>query len=301
MQENTKGVLYAGGAYLLWGLLPTYWRSVDTFNSYEILFHRVIWSAVFMVILIVALKKWSIFKTDTKALFHRKKELIALIVASVVIMVNWGIFIWAINNHHVLQASLGYYINPLMSIALGFIFMKERFNLLETFAIIFAAIGVLYMTMSSGTFPLISIILALSFALYGLMKKFVNIDAIYSIALETIISLPVAIVGLILLARQGEQHFGMNHTSFLILFAGVATAVPLIMFTAGAKRIPLSLIGFLQYISPTLILLQGVFLFGESFSMTDLLTFFCIWTGLILYSYSKYMQFKTMKRKKLLS
>lgn len=301
MQENTKGVLYAGGAYLLWGLLPTYWRSVDTFNPYEILFHRVIWSAVFMVILIVALKKWSTFKTDTKALFHRKKELIALIVASVVIMVNWGIFIWAINNHHVLQASLGYYINPLMSIALGFIFMKERFNLLETFAIIFAAIGVLYMTMSSGTFPLLSIILALSFALYGLMKKFVNIDAIYSIALETIISLPVAIVGLILLAKQGEQHFGMNHTSFLILFAGVATAVPLIMFTAGAKRIPLSLIGFLQYISPTLILLQGVFLFGESFSMTDLLTFFCIWTGLILYSYSKYMQFKTMKRKKLLS
>lgn len=301
MQENTKGVLYAGGAYLLWGLLPTYWRSVDSFNSYEILFHRVIWSAVFMVILIVALKKWSTFKTDMKALFHRKKELIALIVASVVIMVNWGIFIWAINNHHVLQASLGYYINPLMSIALGFIFMKERFNLLETFAIIFAAIGVLYMTMSSGTFPLLSIILALSFALYGLMKKFVNIDAIYSIALETIISLPVAIVGLILLAKQGEQHFGMNHTSFLILFAGVATAVPLIMFTAGAKRIPLSLIGFLQYISPTLILLQGVFLFGESFSMTDLLTFFCIWTGLILYSYSKYMQFKTMKRKKLLS
>lgn len=301
MQENTKGVLYAGGAYLLWGLLPTYWRSVDTFHPYEILFHRVIWSAVFMVILIVSLKKWGTFKTDTKALFYRKKELIALIVASVVIMVNWGIFIWAINNHHVLQASLGYYINPLMSIALGFIFIKERFNLLETFAIIFAAIGVLYMTISSGTFPLISIILAMSFALYGLMKKFVNIDAIYSIALETIISLPVAIVGLILLARQGEQHFGMNHTSFLILFAGVATAVPLIMFTAGAKRIPLSLIGFLQYISPTLILLQGVFLFGESFSMTDLLTFFCIWAGLVLYSYSKYMQFKTVKRKKLLS
>lgn len=301
MQENTKGVLYAGGAYLLWGLLPTYWRSVNTFNPYEILFHRVIWSAVFMVILIVALKKWSTFKTDTKALFNRKKELIALIIASIVIMVNWGIFIWAINNHHVLQASLGYYINPLMSIALGFIFMKERFNILETFAIIFAAIGVFYMTISSGTFPLISIILAMSFALYGLMKKFVNIDAIYSIALETIISLPVAMLGLFLLARQGEQNFGMNHTSFLILFAGVATAVPLIMFTAGAKRIPLSLIGFLQYISPTLILLQGVFLFGESFSMTDLITFFCIWTGLILYSYSKYMQFKTMKRKKLLS
>ncbi|WP_414049198.1 EamA family transporter RarD [Macrococcus animalis] len=299
MQDNTKGILYAGSAYLLWGLLPTYWRSVDAFNPYEILFHRVLWSAFFMVILIVVLKKKSSFVTDTKALFNRKKELSALILASIVIMVNWGIFIWAINNHHVLQASLGYYINPLMSIALGFIFMKERFNGLEIIAIILAAIGVLFMTVSSGTFPLISIVLAASFALYGLMKKYVNIDAIYSIALETIITLPLALLGIGYLSQQGENHFGINQTSFLILFAGVATAVPLIMFTAGARRIPLSLIGFLQYISPTLILLQGVFLFGEDFTMTDFITFFCIWAGLILYSYSKYIQYKKIIRKKI--
>ncbi|MGK0554127.1 EamA family transporter RarD [Macrococcus capreoli] len=300
MQENSKGILYAGGAYFLWGILPTYWRSVNTFNPYEILFHRVLWSAIFMVVLIVLLKKWPQFIADTRSLIGRKKELIALIAASLVIMVNWGIFIWAINNHHVLQASLGYYINPLMSIALGFIFMKERFNTLEILAIVLAAIGVLFMTLSSGTFPFISIVLAASFALYGLMKKYVNIDAIYSIALETIITLPLALIGIGYLAQLGENHFGANHTSFLILFAGVATAVPLILFTAGAKRIPLSLIGFLQYISPTLILLQGVFLFGEHFSATDFITFLCIWSGLILYSYSKYIQFKAMKRKQLL-
>lgn len=300
MQENTKGIFYAGGAYLLWGLLPTYWRSVNAFNPYEILFHRVLWSAIFMVILIVVLKKKATFIADSKALFKRKKELLALLLASIVIMVNWGIFIWAINNHHVLQASLGYYINPLMSIALGFIFMKERFNALEILAILLAAVGVLFMTVSSGTFPLISIILAASFALYGLMKKYVNIDAIYSIALETLITLPIALIGIGYLARQGENHFGINHTSFLILFAGIATAIPLIMFTAGAKRIPLSLIGFLQYISPTLILLQGVFLFGEAFTLIDFITFFCIWLGLVLYSYSKYVQFNAMKRKKLL-
>ncbi|MCE4957289.1 EamA family transporter RarD [Macrococcoides caseolyticum] len=296
MQENTKGTLYAAGAYLLWGLLPTYWRSVDTFNPYEILFHRVLWSAVFMVILIIGLKKWPVFIADTKALFSRKKEAIALICASLVIMINWGIFIWAINHHHVLQASLGYYINPLMSIALGFIFMKERFNRLELFAIVAAAIGVLFMTLSSGTFPYISIVLAASFAIYGLMKKYVQIDAIYSIALETIITLPISLIGIGILTQQGEQHFGINTTSFLILFAGIATAVPLILFTAGAKRIPLSLIGFLQYISPTLILLQGIFLFGESFDMQDLITFVCIWLGLILYSYSKFVQFRKLKR-----
>lgn len=295
MQENTKGVLYAAGSYLLWGLLPTYWRAVDAFNPYEILFHRVLWSAVFMVILIIGLKKWPAFVKSAKAIMARKKELLALIIASFVILVNWGIFIWAINNHHVLQASLGYYINPLMSIALGFLFMKERFNKLELFAIILACIGVVYMTLGAGTFPLISIILAMSFALYGLMKKYVQLDALYSIALETIITLPFALLGLYYLSTQGENHFGANQASFLILFAGVATAVPLILFTAGAKRIPLSLIGFLQYISPTLILIQGVFLFGEAFTLHDFFTFLCIWSGLILYSYSKYIQFKTRK------
>lgn len=296
MQENTKGILYAGGAYLLWGLLPTYWRSVNAYNPYEILFHRVLWSVVFMLILIIAMKKWSRFTTDTKRLFERKKELIALIIASLVVMVNWGIFIWAINNNHVLQASLGYYINPLMSIALGFFFMKERFTKVEVIAIVLAAIGVLYMTVSSGTFPFVSIILAASFALYGLMKKYVHIDAIYSIALETIITLPIALIGIGVLTEQGHNHFGMNHASFLILFSGAATAIPLILFTAGAKRIPLSMIGFLQYISPTLILLQGVFLFGEPFSMTEFITFAFIWSGLIIYSYSKYRQFRAIKR-----
>lgn len=295
MQENTKGVLYAAGSYLLWGLLPTYWRAVDAFNPYEILFHRVLWSAVFMVILIIGLKKWPAFVKATKAIMARKKELFALIIASFVILVNWGIFIWAINNHHVLQASLGYYINPLMSIALGYLFMKERFNKLELFAIILACIGVVYMTLGAGTFPLISIILAMSFALYGLMKKYVQLDALYSIALETMITLPFALLGLYYLSTQGENHFGANQASFLILFAGVATAVPLILFTAGAKRIPLSLIGFLQYISPTLILMQGVFLFGEAFTLHDFFTFLCIWSGLILYSYSKYIQFKARK------
>lgn len=296
MQENTKGILYAGGAYLLWGLLPTYWRSVNAYNPYEILFHRVLWSVVFMLILIIAMKKWSRFTTDTKRLFERKKELIALIIASLVVMVNWGIFIWAINNNHVLQASLGYYINPLMSIALGFFFMKERFTKVEVIAIVLAAIGVLYMTVSSGTFPFVSIILAASFALYGLMKKYVHIDAIYSIALETIITLPIALIGIGVLTEQGHNHFGMNHASFLILFSGAATAIPLILFTAGAKRIPLLMIGFLQYISPTLILLQGVFLFGEPFSMTEFITFAFIWSGLIIYSYSKYRQFRAIKR-----
>ncbi|UBH15744.1 EamA family transporter RarD [Macrococcus armenti] len=292
MDNSQKGVLYTASAYLLWGILPSYWRAVGSFNDYEILFHRIVWSFVFMVILLAFTKKLSPLIQETKALYTRKREFIALIVASLVITVNWGIFIWAVNNHHVLQASLGYYINPLMSIALGFIFLKERFTKTETIAIALATLGVLYMTITIGTFPIVSIALALSFALYGLMKKVVNINAVYSIALETLITLPIACLGIALLTSQHKTYFGMNFESFLILFAGVATAIPLILFSAGAKRIPLSLIGLLQYISPTLILLQGVFMFSEPFTTTNAITFICIWSGLAIYSFSKWMGYK---------
>lgn len=299
MDNTQKGVLYTALAYLLWGILPSYWRAVSSFNDYEILFHRIIWSFFFMIIVLAVTKKLSPLVEETKSLFKRKREFIALIIASIVITFNWGIFIWAVNNNHVLQASLGYYINPLMSIALGFIFLKERFTRTETLAILLATIGVLYMTFSVGTFPFVSVTLALSFALYGLMKKVANINALYSITLETFFILPIAFLGVAILTAQQKTYFGINFESFLILFAGIATAIPLILFSAGAKRIPLSLVGLLQYISPTLILLQGVFMFGEPFTLTHAITFICIWSGLIIYSLSKWMHYKKSRKIKL--
>lgn len=296
MSEQQKGILYAAGSYIIWGILPLYWKLIDSINSYEILAHRIIWSVVFMVLLVVFLGRTSEFKIQTRRLFSEPKQALSLFIAALVIAMNWGLFIWAVSNDHVMQASLGYYINPLMSVLLGLIFMKERFTKVEWTAIALAAAGVFYMTLSLGVFPYISVLLAASFAVYGLLKKNIRIDAIYTILLECLFTLPFALIGLIYLKNVNMSHFGMNQDSFMLLFSGVLTAIPLILFTAGARRIPLSLIGFLQYIGPTLMLIQSVFLFNEPFTITHLVTFGLIWTGLILYSISKIMTYRRQKR-----
>ncbi|UTH14823.1 EamA family transporter RarD [Macrococcus equipercicus] len=296
MSEQQKGIIFAATSYLLWGILPFYWRLIGGIGAYEILAHRIIWSFVFMVILIVALGKTTALKVQTLQLLTNKKTAISLFVAGVVIAFNWGLFIWAVANHHVLQASLGYYINPLMSILLGMIFMKERFSRVEWTAIILAALGVLYMALSIGEIPYISLLLAVSFALYGLIKKNVKMDAMFTILLECLATLPFALAGIWYLKAVGMSSFGYNKDSGILLFSGILTAIPLILFTAGARRIPLSLIGFLQYIAPTLMFIQGVFLYNEAFSMTHLVTFACIWLGLIIYSCAKYQQYRTQRR-----
>ncbi|TDM07877.1 EamA family transporter RarD [Macrococcus lamae] len=297
MSEQQKGIIFAANSYFLWGILPFYWRLIDDINAYEILAHRIIWSFVFMVILIIILGKTRVFKEQTIQLLKNKKEAVSLFVAGIVIAFNWGLFIWAVANHHVLQASLGYYINPLMSILLGMIFMKERFSKMEWTAIILAAIGVLYMTLSIGEVPYISLLLAISFALYGLIKKNVHMDAIFTILLECLATLPLALIGLWYLKSIDMSNFGYNIDSGILLFSGILTAIPLILFTAGATRIPLSLIGFLQYIAPTLMFIQGVFLYNEEFSTDNLITFAFIWAGLIIYSYTKYQQYRIQRRK----
>ncbi|TDL96611.1 EamA family transporter RarD [Macrococcus carouselicus] len=292
MSEQQKGILYAAGSYVIWGVLPLYWKFIDDINPYEILAHRIIWSLVFMILLVIFLRKTNELIVQTKRLFSEPKQAISLFVAALVITVNWGLFIWAVSEGHIMQASLGYYINPLMSILLGLFFMKERFTKVEWTAIALAAAGVFFMTISLGVFPYISVMLATSFAIYGLLKKNVRIDAIYTILLECLFTLPFALIGLVYLKSMDMSNYGMNQDSFLLLFSGALTAIPLILFTAGARRIPLSLIGFLQYIGPTLMLIQSVFLFHEKFTTTHLVTFGLIWTGLILYSVSKIMAYR---------
>lgn len=295
MSEEKKGILYAAAAYFMWGVLPMYWKLVQDFNPYESLFHRIIWSFVFVILLVVVTNKITHFKNAWRYLMSHPKESLLLTLASIVITFNWGIFIYAVHSGHVLQASLGYYINPLMSIALGFLVLKERFNKLETFAIFLVAIGVFYMTFSIGEFPAISFVLALSFALYGLIKKFVHLDALMSILFETMITLPFALLAIFYMTSQHQTHFLHANDSYILLLSGIITAVPLICFSAGAKRISLSIIGLLQYIGPTLMLLQGVFLYHETFSTTHLVTFMCIWIGLVAFSYSKVTQFRKMR------
>ena len=232
------------------------------------------------------------FQRDMNQLLGKPIQLLAIVVAGYVITLNWGTFIWAVTNGHVLQTSLGYYINPLVSILLALIFLKERFNKFEWLAILFAFIGVLYMTLKIGEFPIVSIILALCFGTYGLLKKVVHIDAISSITIECIVTAPAGLIYVIYLWQQHQMSFGLNMSSFWLLFSGAITAIPLILFSAGAKRIPLSLIGFLQYVGPTIMFVLGIFVFKEPFSIDQLITFIFIWTGIVLYSLSQYIKLK---------
>lgn len=297
MSENKKGILLAGLAYTIWGVLPLYWNLVDEISPFEILAHRVLWSVVFMLILLTVTRQLKMFKNATTKLFKNKKMLIAIIAAGYIITLNWGTFIWAVNNHHVLQASLGYYINPLVSILFAFIFLGERFSIAQWVAILLAFIGVLFMTFQVGEFPTVSILLAVSFALYGLIKKVVDIDAFSSITIECIVTLPAALIYIYYLSETNNITFGMNTSSAWLLLAGVVTATPLVLFSAGARKIPLSLTGFLQYIAPTIMFFLGIFLLNEHFDINQFITFIFIWISIIIYSYSKYVEMKKNRRK----
>ncbi|MCC2082307.1 EamA family transporter RarD [Staphylococcus capitis] len=291
--EYKKGIFFALGAYVLWGILPIYWELIDHIGAFEILAFRIIFSMIFMILLlVVGRKQREAFLRDVNQLFTHPVQLVAIIVAGYVITINWGTFIWAVTNGHVLQSSLGYYINPLVSIVLALIFLKERFNKFEWLAIIFALIGVLYMTIKIGEFPFVSIMLALSFGVYGLLKKIVHIDAISSIAIECIVTAPAGIIYVIYLWQQHHMTFGFNMSSFWLVFSGAVTAIPLILLSAGAKRIPLSLTGFIQYVGPTIMFILGIFVFKEKFDVHQLITFIFIWIGIILYSISQYMNIK---------
>ncbi|MGW8023014.1 EamA family transporter RarD [Staphylococcus xylosus] len=293
--EFKKGIFFAFGAYFLWGILPIYWGLIDDIGAFEILAFRIVLSMIFMLFIVVLTKNTEPFKRDIQRLFTNPIQLIAIIAAGYVITINWGTFIWAVTNGHVLQSSLGYYINPLVSILLALIFLKERFNKLEWIAIGLAVVGVLYMTLKIGVFPGISLLLAGSFGIYGLIKKLIPIDAISSITIECIVTAPAGFIYLWYIWHHGGLTFGMNVSSFWLLFSGAVTAVPLILFSAGARRIPLSLTGFIQYIGPTLMFLIGIFLFKEPFDLDQLITFVFIWIGIIIYSISQYVKIKKDK------
>lgn len=294
--EFKKGILFALGAHFLWGILPMYWRLIGGISAFEILAYRIVLSMIFMLLLIFIIKKTEALKTDLHQLVTHPIQLIAIIIAGYVITINWGTFIWAVTNGHVLQSSLGYYINPLVSILLAFIFLKERFNKFESLAILFAAIGVLYMTIRVGEFPLISLLLAFSFGIYGLLKKLVPIEAMSSITIECIVTAPAGFIYLVYLWQTQQITSGINMATFWLLFSGAVTAVPLILFSAGAKRIPLSLTGFIQYVSPTIMFFLGIFVFKEAFDVHQFITFIFIWLGIILYSISQYVKMKNKVR-----
>lgn len=299
VDENKLGVIYTTISYILWGFLPIYWKLVQQVPAGEILAHRIIWSFVFMLAIIMVLRKWQGLGRELVKIFRNKKILVGISIASVVISTNWLLYIWAVNSDHVIQASLGYYINPLISILLGMLVLKEKLNIWQIISFLLAGLGVIYLTVNFGVFPWLSILLALSFGLYGLLKKMVDISPMFGLTIETMIVSPIAII--YLASRPSTANVSVagifSPTALLLFGAGVATAVPLLLFASGAKRIPLSMVGFLQYIAPTIMLIIGVFLYDEVFTSAHLVSFILIWTALAIYTLSRTKWFQRKETK----
>lgn len=288
-----QGYWYAIVAYIAWGLLPIYWKIFSKISAWEILSQRIIWSVVFVVILVLASKKWNSIK---KAVPNWNSR-IRIIISSLLIASNWTIYIWAVNNGHMIEASLGYYINPLVSVLLGVFFLGERLKPLQWGAMGVALIGVLILTINYGQFPWIALSLAITFGLYGLAKKKIHAEPLAGLTLETIVVLPLALLYLMIFQHGGKAWFVLSWWQLIaLLLAGVATALPLLWFAEAAKRLPLSIMGFFQYLAPTITLLLGLFLYQESFSEIDLISFSCIWIAIVIYS-SQMIQKKTPQQR----
>ncbi|RPF54000.1 EamA family transporter RarD [Aquisalibacillus elongatus] len=296
MSEERLGTIYTASAYILWGILPLYWKLVEHVSAWEILAHRIVWSFIIMMIIIWFLRRWSLFVEEWRDIFVYRKKLFGITAAGIVISLNWVIFIWAVNSDRVLDASLGYYINPLISILFGFIFLQERFSKIQWVAIALAFAGVFYMTYNFGSVPWAALGMAITFGLYGLLKKTVDLNAIFGLAIETLIVMPIALIYIFYLEFEGAGAMGFSLEGLILMGTGLATAIPLLLFGQGAKRIPLSLVGFLQYFAPTIMLILGVFLFDEAFTEVHAITFTLIWLGLVLYSYERFQQLRKMKR-----
>ena len=289
-QSFSKGVLFAVFAYLIWGILPLYWKLLVAIPPYHILSFRIIFSMVFVVLILFWGKKTSWLK------FYRdKRKAILLTLAGLTISSNWGLYIWAINTGHTIEASLGYYINPLISIALGLCFFREKLKPLQTVAFCLAFAGVSILTIFTGKLPWVSLALALTFGLYGMLKKTVHLSSLESLAVETLISSPLGVL-LLFIAFDAGGNIGFPdphalsyfrglplHTLLALPLVGVVSSVPLYLFSQGAKMLPLSTLGFCQFISPTLAFLTGIFIFRESFPVRNFIAFGFIWAAVIAY------------------
>lgn len=277
-----RGVVYGVSAYAMWGVLPIYWKALHSVPAIQILAHRMVWSLLFCLLILVATRNWSWLSV---ALRDRRTAL-TFLGAAALLSVNWFTYIWAINAGFIVESSLGYFINPLVSVLIGVIVLHERLRPWQWAAIGLAFAGVLYLTVAYGALPWIALTLAFTFAFYGLLKKQVRVGAVESMAAETAIMSIPALLFLLWLASQGRGALGHDGAAInaLLIGAGAATAIPLIFFAAAAQRIPLSLVGILQYIAPTLQFLIGVFVYHEAFGRTRLIGFSIIWAALLIYT-----------------
>lgn len=276
------GILSAASAFLCWGLFPLYFHAIGEVPPLQILAHRMLWSLLFLVIVLAVRKQWAWL-----AVVRQPRVFGSFVASAVLLSVNWLIYIWAVNNNHVIEASLGYFINPLVNISLGYLLLKERLRPAQCMAIAVAALGVAWLTWQAGTVPWIALALAVSFGGYGLLRKTAALGALEGLSFETMVLFPVAAAYVVWLTVHGQNAFintESTSTQLLLMAAGPITAIPLLLFASGARQIPLSVLGLLQYLSPTLQFLLGVWLFHEPFTPDRLVGFVLIWAALALFA-----------------
>jgi chloramphenicol-sensitive protein RarD len=281
MSRYQTGLLYGFGAYLLWGLLPLYWKLVEEAGAFEILAHRGIWSLVLCIFLLVVRKQIKSAFQMVKA----RRTLALLFLASGVLMLNWGVFIWAVTVDRVVDAALGYYITPLINVSLGVFLLHERLRVLQKVAVSLAAVGVLVLTLGYGAVPWVALVLSTSWACYSLIKKKLHLGALETLTMEALFAFLPNLVYLIIIERAGTAVFGKDSgLTILLLGAGFATVAPLLLFNGSTTRLPLSTVGLLQYLTPTMMFIIGVFINNEDMAPTKLLGFAFIWSALAFLS-----------------
>lgn len=282
-REQKIGGAFAATAYTLWGIAPLYFKQIDQVPATEILLHRIVWSFALLALVLTLLKQWP----KVVAVLQKPKMMLAMLGTALLLAGNWGLFIWAVNNHHMLDASLGYYINPLLNILLGMLFLGERLRPAQWAAVGLAFAGVVLQLIHFGSLPWIALVLAGSFALYGLFRKKLATDAIGGLFIESLLLMPLALLYWSQFANSPYADLTQNPLSLnlWLVAAGVVTTVPLLCFIAAAKRLQLSTMGFFQYIGPSFMFIFGVFLYNEPLDPSKLLTFGFIWTALCLYSF----------------
>ena len=287
------GMFYAIAAYTMWGIAPLYFKQITEVPPTDILMHRVIWSALLLCVLLVVLKQIG----KMKAIFASKKLMLSLAAASVLLGANWLLFIWAINSNYMLEASLGYYINPIINVFLGRLILQERLRPLQKFAVFLAIAGVVNIIVAHGTLPWIALTLACTFSVYGLIRKQIPVEPMPGLFMETLVLLPFAILYWAMFA--GEQSNMLTNDWELngwLLAAGVVTTMPLLAFNAAAKRILFTTLGLFQYIGPTLMFILAVWLYQEPLESARLTTFALVWVGLLLFSIDAWRGFRKQRK-----
>jgi len=289
-----RGILSAVGAYLLWGILPVYWKLIDTIPAIETLGHRMVWSLVFVVAILTVQRRWE----WVRAVRNQPRKYLIFLLSAVILACNWFTYIYAMNTGNIVEASLGYFINPLVSVLLGVIFLRERLRPWQIVAVSIAGIGVFYLTFQYGDFPWIALTLALTFGFYGLIRKTAPLGSLTGLTVEMSILFLPALIFLFSLDWTGTAAFGHSDhmTTFLLALTGVATAMPLLLFAYGAKRVMLSTIGILQYIAPSLQFFLGVVIYKEPFTTTRLIGFLFIWTALAIYTLDRIVYQRSRKK-----